>query len=84
MVDIECPANMTIMANPGSASARVNWPEPDLTGLKRLTNFTSSASPGGTFPIGVQEVTYHQYFGVNDLSLECSFFVEIIGECFMI
>ena len=80
MVDIACPANMTIMANPGSASASVNWLEPDLTGWEGLTNFTSSASPGDTFPIGVQEVTYHQYFGVNDLSLECSFFVTVVGK----
>ncbi|XP_071797059.1 uncharacterized protein [Asterias amurensis] len=78
-VDLVCPLNVTISTDPGSSTARVNWQEPDLTGWDE-TNFTSTAISGEAFPIGSQRVTYHQWFGINNLVLTCSFEVDVVDD----
>ncbi len=79
-VSLVCPQDETIPTPTGNKTAQVNWKEPELTGWDE-TNFTSSSVPGDTFSIGSHNVTYKQWFGINNLVLACSFGVVVIGEC---
>ncbi|XP_038052381.1 uncharacterized protein LOC119725091 [Patiria miniata] len=81
VVGITCPNNITAFASPGLNEASVNWIEPDLTGWGGPTNFTSTASPGDQFLIGTRRVSYQQQFPMYGVSLECSFFVTMEGQC---
>ncbi len=78
-VTLVCPPNETIPTPAGNKAAQVTWKEPELTGWDK-TNFTSSSVPGDTFSIGSHNVTYKQWFGINNLVLTCSFGVVVIGE----
>ncbi|XP_071797065.1 adhesion G-protein coupled receptor G7-like isoform X2 [Asterias amurensis] len=80
VVDLVCPTTFSVVADPGLTSTRVNWQEPDLTGWDE-TNFTSTADSGDGFLIGEHEVTFHQWFGFNNLVLQCSFVFQVIGQC---
>ncbi|XP_038051809.1 uncharacterized protein LOC119724704 [Patiria miniata] len=79
-VDLDCPVNRTVDAEPGSTSTSVDWMEPVVTGWDGPTNFTSSLSPGVELHIGSHVVNYRQWFEYG-LSLNCSFSVQVIGFC---
>ncbi|XP_033630594.1 uncharacterized protein LOC117292594 [Asterias rubens] len=78
-VDLVCPLDVTVLTDPDSSTAIVNWQEPNLTGWDE-TNFTSTAVSGEAFPIGSQSVTYQQWFGINNLVLTCSFEVDVVDN----
>ncbi|XP_038051570.1 uncharacterized protein LOC119724542 [Patiria miniata] len=80
VVDLMCPANFTVDAEPGSTNTSVDWMEPVLTGWDGPTNFTSSFSPGDELEIGSNVVNYRQQFEYG-LILDCSFSVQVIGSC---
>ncbi|XP_033630633.1 adhesion G-protein coupled receptor G4-like isoform X2 [Asterias rubens] len=80
VVDLVCPTTFSVVADPGLTLTRVNWLEPDLTGWDE-TNLTSTAVSGGEFSIGKQRVTYHQWFGMYNLVLQCSLEFLVIGQC---
>ncbi|XP_071797056.1 uncharacterized protein [Asterias amurensis] len=80
VVDLVCPETFSVVANPINSSTIVVWEEPHLTGWNG-TNFTSTADSGDGFSIGEHEVTYHQWFGFNNLELQCSFVFRVIGQC---
>ncbi|XP_071797063.1 uncharacterized protein [Asterias amurensis] len=80
VVDLVCQTTFSVVVDPGLTSTRVNWLEPDLTGWDE-TNLTSTAVSGGEFSIGKQRVTYHQWFGMYNLVLQCSLEFLVIGQC---
>ena len=82
VVDLVCPETFSVVANPIDSLTIVDWEEPHLTGWNG-TNFTSTAVSGGGFMIGEHEVTYHQWFGFNNLVLQCSFVFRVIGKLFV-
>ncbi|XP_038051558.1 hyalin-like [Patiria miniata] len=81
VVELFCPATVSALASPGSTSTSVSWSEPDLTGWDGPTNFTSNNIPGVRFLIGTHRVDYQQCFAAYNLHLDCSFFVEVQGQC---
>ena len=52
------PADITQDADPGVATAIVNWVVPTVTDNSGSHTMTSSHSPGQPFPIGVTVVEY--------------------------
>ena len=79
VVDLVCPTTFSVVADPGLTLTRVDWLEPDLTGWDE-TNLTSTAVSGGEFSIGKQRVTYHQWFGMYNLVLQCSLEFLVVGK----
>ena len=79
-MELICPANVTASSNPGSATTRVSWIEPDLTGWDGPTNLTSSFNPGAVFVIGTHKISYQQGFAEFDLNLDCYFFITVAGK----
>ena len=80
MVDIICPMNLSVIAEPGDNSSSVDWNEPVVTGWNGQTSLTSSLPPG-TFLIGIHKVDYTQRFEQQYMVvLECSFFISVGGE----
>ncbi|XP_071797061.1 uncharacterized protein [Asterias amurensis] len=79
-VSLTCPVLEVVPASPGENSSSVFWNDPDVTGWDG-SNFTSTAKSGDLFVIGTRNVTYDQWFGVNNLQLTCSFNVSVVGQC---
>ncbi|XP_071797060.1 uncharacterized protein [Asterias amurensis] len=79
-VSLTCPVLEVVPASPGENSSSVFWNDPDVTGWD-WSNFTSTAKSGKVFVIGTYNVTYDQWFGVNNLQLTCSFNVIVVGQC---
>ncbi|XP_033630027.1 adhesion G-protein coupled receptor G4-like isoform X2 [Asterias rubens] len=79
-VGLTCPVLEVVPASPGENSSSVFWKDPDVTGWDG-SNFTSTAKSGDVFEIGTRNVTYDQWFGVNNLQLTCSFNVSVVGQC---
>ncbi|XP_071793327.1 adhesion G-protein coupled receptor G7-like [Asterias amurensis] len=79
-VSLTCPVLEVVPASPGENSSSVFWNDPDVTGWDG-SNFTSTAKSGDLFVIGTRNVTYNQWFGVNNLQLTCSFNVSVVGQC---
>ncbi|XP_033640242.1 uncharacterized protein LOC117300656 [Asterias rubens] len=81
VVDIICPMNLSVIAEPGDNSSSVDWNEPVVTGWNGQTSLTSSLPPG-TFLIGIHKVDYTQRFEQQYMVvLECSFFISVGGQC---
>ncbi|XP_072175625.1 uncharacterized protein [Diadema setosum] len=53
-----CPFNITVPAEPGLASAVVNWTVPMVTDNTVAVTFTPDKPPGSTFNLGPEVVTY--------------------------
>ena len=78
-VGLTCPVLEVVPASPGENSSSVFWNDPDVTGWDG-SNLTSTAKSGDVFEIGTYNVTYDQWFGVNNLQLTCSFNVSVVGK----
>jgi len=53
-----CPTNITVNAEAGLCTADVSWTPPTATDNCGMASFTSTHSPGFTFPTGPTTVTY--------------------------
>ncbi|XP_022097501.1 uncharacterized protein LOC110982977 isoform X2 [Acanthaster planci] len=78
---VVCPPNITVLANPGSTSANINWLEPVLIGWVGPVNIMSNVSSGALFPIGTTAVNYKLSSTRFSLALECEFIVTVEAQC---
>ncbi|MDT8401059.1 MAG: gliding motility-associated C-terminal domain-containing protein [Bacteroidales bacterium] len=74
-----CPADITVPADPVSCDAAVSWTEPTASDNCSLASFTTSHAPGTVFAIGTTSVTYT---AVDDCgnTATCSFNVNVIDD----
>ena len=80
VVTILCPANIEVLADPGSTEASVSWSQPQLPGWDGPSNFTSSSNPPARFLIGTHPIHYVQWFLEQNLVFRCSFNLTVTGE----
>lgn len=74
-----CPADITVPADPVTCDAVVSWTEPTATDNCSLASFTASHAPGSVFAPGTTNVTYT---AVDDCgnTVTCSFNVNVIDD----
>nr|MCU0345739.1 HYR domain-containing protein [Saprospiraceae bacterium] len=70
-----CPANITVAAVGGNATA--TWTAPTATDNCGLSSFTSSYLPGATFPVGTTTVVYSA-LDLKGNGANCSFNVNVV------
>jgi hypothetical protein len=75
-----CPANITVQTGPGRTTCDqvATWTPPTASDNCTLASFTSTHSPGATFPVGTTTVTYEAKDGATPPNTTlCSFNVIV-------
>ena len=74
-----CPADISVSSATLSCGAEVSWAIPVATDACGVESFTSTHSPGDSFPIGTTVVTYTAFDGAGNSS-SCSFNVTVLDD----
>ncbi|RIA09324.1 HYR domain-containing protein [Flavobacteriaceae bacterium MAR_2010_72] len=74
-----CPSNISQGTDASGCNAVVTWTAPTAADNCAVTSFTSTHSPGATFPVGTTTVTYTAQDAAGN-SVQCSFDVTITDD----
>jgi len=75
---LTCPPNISVSSDPGTCTAAVTWPLPDVNDNCTTATITSAThNPGDIFPLGFTYVTYTAEDAFGNTAT-CTFYVHII------
>lgn len=77
-VFINCPSNMSVTTDPGTALADISWPTVLATDNAGTPVITTDLS-GSNFSIGVQTVTYNATDDAGNIA-QCTFDITVTGK----
>jgi len=80
---LNCPADITAIADPGTCTATVNWVPPTATDNCGIASLTSTNSPGDLFPVGGPGAPFTVIYTATDnagLVTNCFFNVTVLDN----